>query len=175
MLPEVSTLKLKRQKLGWSQRQLAELTGITQGAIAKIEGGKVDPAYSTVKRLFDALDVEKRQEKEAKDIMSRKIVFVSPKDSIEVAIKRMVNLGFSQIPVVSKNHVIGRISEKLLVHLDTKDHSKPCDEVMDSPLITVGLHTKFSLLKEVLKLEEAVVVVDKGVLVGIITKNDLLK
>jgi len=175
MLPNISTIRLKRLEIGLSQRQLAEASGVTQGAIAKIESGKVDPSYSTVKRIFEVFEEEKMKEKTAKDLMSKKITFVTPNEAVEDAIKKMVARGFSQIPVIEGDRVVGRISEKLLVYLDKKDHQKKCGTVMASPLVTVGPDAKLSLLKEILKLEEAVVVVDKNRPVGIVTKNDLLR
>ena len=43
-----------RRRAGLSQRQLAQLTGISQPTIARIERGQVEPRIGTLVRLFDA-------------------------------------------------------------------------------------------------------------------------
>lgn len=43
---------------GLSQRELAELVGTTQSAIARLEGGHVSPSLTTLDRIADALGVE---------------------------------------------------------------------------------------------------------------------
>ncbi|MBR9689634.1 MAG: CBS domain-containing protein [Candidatus Altiarchaeota archaeon] len=176
MLPEITTLKLRRRYLGLSQRKLAELSGVSQGAIAKIEAGAVDPGYSTVKRLFRVLSgLEKTEEKQAKDIMSKPIVCVSADDSIEKALNKMVKKGFSVIPVMEKNQVIGRISDKILLFATKEQREGVCDKIMGPPLITLSEDTQVSLIKDLLKVEDAVVVVKGKKPVGIITKNDVLQ
>ncbi len=40
-----------------TQKQLAELTGINQADISKIENGNANPALSTLKRLADGMDM----------------------------------------------------------------------------------------------------------------------
>jgi transcriptional regulator with XRE-family HTH domain len=48
----------RRQELGLSQRELAELTGTTQSAIARLEAGGRPPRIDTLLRIADALDCE---------------------------------------------------------------------------------------------------------------------
>ena len=50
------TAQRKARRL--SQRELAELTGTTQSAIARIERGARPPRIDTLKRIADALDCE---------------------------------------------------------------------------------------------------------------------
>ncbi|MBA2489122.1 MAG: helix-turn-helix domain-containing protein [Chloroflexi bacterium] len=49
-----SLLRRARRTAGLTQRDLARRTGITQGAIARIERGRVDPRHTTLERLFIA-------------------------------------------------------------------------------------------------------------------------
>lgn len=52
-------LKNARKEKGLSQSDLADLSGVTQGAISAIETGKrSSPQWDTIKNLFDALDVQ---------------------------------------------------------------------------------------------------------------------
>jgi transcriptional regulator with XRE-family HTH domain len=48
----------RRTELGFSQRELAELTGTTQSAIARLEAGGRPPRIDTLLRIADALDCE---------------------------------------------------------------------------------------------------------------------
>ena len=48
----------QRQALKLSQRQLAELTGTTQSAIARLERGGRPPRIDTLLRIAEALDCQ---------------------------------------------------------------------------------------------------------------------
>lgn len=47
-----------REERGWSQRKLAEVTGIKQPQIARIEMGRQMPTIETLWKLADALGAE---------------------------------------------------------------------------------------------------------------------
>jgi DNA-binding XRE family transcriptional regulator len=51
-------LRALREKKGLSQRQLAELIGTTQSAIARLEGGRISPSLPTLDRIAAALGAE---------------------------------------------------------------------------------------------------------------------
>jgi transcriptional regulator with XRE-family HTH domain len=46
----------RRQELGLSQQQLAELTGTTQSAVARLEAGGRPPRIDTLLKIAEALD-----------------------------------------------------------------------------------------------------------------------
>ena len=48
----------RRGELGMSQRELAELTGTTQSAIARLERGGRPPRIDTLLRIAEALDCD---------------------------------------------------------------------------------------------------------------------
>jgi transcriptional regulator with XRE-family HTH domain len=48
----------QRKANGLSQKELAELTGTTQSAIARLESGGRPPRIDTLLRIAEALDVE---------------------------------------------------------------------------------------------------------------------
>jgi predicted transcriptional regulator len=48
----------RRQGLGFSQAELAGLTGTTQSAIARLESGGRPPRIDTLLRIADALDCD---------------------------------------------------------------------------------------------------------------------
>lgn len=51
-------IRALREARGLSQRDLAEMIGTTQSAIARLEGGHVSPSLRTLDRIADALNVE---------------------------------------------------------------------------------------------------------------------
>jgi len=52
----------RRKELGLSQKELAELTGTTQSAIARLERGGRPPRIDTLLRIAEALDCDLRVE-----------------------------------------------------------------------------------------------------------------
>jgi transcriptional regulator with XRE-family HTH domain len=50
-------LKLEREARGWSLAELAERSGVSRGAISKIERGESSPTASLLVRLADAFDL----------------------------------------------------------------------------------------------------------------------
>ena len=54
----MDTVKEIRRRKGWSQKDLAEESGVGQDTISGIESGRHEPRPSTLRKLADALDVE---------------------------------------------------------------------------------------------------------------------
>ncbi len=53
-------LPLLRLRKRWSQRQLAERSGVSKSEIIRLEAGKVSPRWFTVVRLAKALEVDEK-------------------------------------------------------------------------------------------------------------------
>lgn len=51
-------IKYERSKLGLSQLDLSLKTGLTTRTISRIECGTIDPKYSTLVRISEALNLE---------------------------------------------------------------------------------------------------------------------
>ena len=51
-------IKYKRGRKGISQLELALKTGLTTRTISRIECGTIDPKYSTLVRISEALDIK---------------------------------------------------------------------------------------------------------------------
>ena len=49
-------VRVLREKRGWSQRDLAKLTGMTQPAIARLEAGGTIPTLPILERIANAFD-----------------------------------------------------------------------------------------------------------------------
>jgi HTH-type transcriptional regulator / antitoxin HipB len=48
-------VRMRREELGWSQRQLAERAGMTQPGVARFEAGGTTPTLPLLERLAGAL------------------------------------------------------------------------------------------------------------------------
>jgi predicted transcriptional regulator len=89
--------------------------------------------------------------------------------------------GYSQLPVFDGKHPVGSISEKailsqILAGKDLTQISKlPTEEVMEKAFPQVDEDVPLALISSLLQVYSAVLVTKKGMVVGIITKADLLR
>jgi predicted transcriptional regulator len=177
-----SEIRARRLELGLTQTQLAELAGVTQAYIAKIEAGTADPKVSTLEKILKTLE-KTASEKHvmAEEMMATPVVSVKPDDKIERAAKLMNSYKISQLPVIDGDTQVGSISEATLMHQLTagKDMSKlvrrSIKEIMESPFPTVSKDTDVETIYHLLEHSPAVLVVDRGKAIGILTKADALK
>ncbi len=93
----------------------------------------------------------------------------------------MKSHGYSQLPVFDGKQPVGSISEKsilrqILAGKDLTQISKlPVSEVMEEAFPQVSEDAPLALISSLLQVYSAVLVSKKGVVVGIITKADLLR
>lgn len=179
MLHQLGEIKRRRKLLGLTQMQLSKLSGVSQSLIAKIESGTVDPSYSKTKSVFDALEsVGREQSNKASDLMNKKVLKLSPKDSPFKAIKLMQQYSISQLPVFEGGANVGSISEKTLLERISGGvdiSTRTIQEVMDDPFPVVPEASPLDLLVMLLQYNPAVLVDKSGKITGIVTKADLLK
>ncbi len=173
-------IKEKRKTLGITQHSLAKLAGVSQSLIAKIEAGRIDPAYSKVKSITEVLEREQfSKEKKAKDIMHTGIETVSASETLHSAAAKMRKHSISQMPVVDGKRVVGSLSEQALLAHFSSDPRKiagtKVSEAMEEAFPTALSATPISAVAALLKHYPAVLVMERGSIAGIITKADLLK
>ena len=181
MLPAIEIIPERRRKLGITQNQLAELAGVSQSYIAKLEAGKIEPSYLKVKSILESLDrLERKKEVQASEIMTRKPIHVQRNTSIEATVDIMRRNGFSQIPIFEGEKPVGGITERTLLDQilynndDEPVNRKKVGDIMEESWPIVGEDTPMSLLSSLLKYYPAVLVQKHGQIVGIVTKADLL-
>ncbi len=179
MLPPIEEIKIRRKRLGITQRELAEKAGVSQALIAKIEAGSVDPRYSTLRRIWEALEELEGEKLTAERIMNFPVKTVRPRDRVKKAISIMMRYGYSQVPVVERG-VVGNLDEervvKALGEWGEEVLDKEVREIMGPPLPTIPPTASIHLIEAMLSETPAILVVDKhGRLIGIITRADLLR
>ncbi len=179
MLPALEIIPDRRRKLGLTQIQLAGLAGVSQSYIAKLEAGNIEPSYIKVKAIFEALDrLEQKKQVAASLLMTRNVISAQKTSTVQDVIGIMKQTGFSQLPILDGEMPVGAISEgTILDHMliaKGETSVRLIAEIMDEPFPLVAEDAPVSLLSSLLKFYAAVLVQRKGVLVGIITKADLL-
>jgi predicted transcriptional regulator len=169
-----SMLKKLRLEAKLTQKKLAELVGVSQAHIAKIEQGKVDPRLSTVNKLLKVL-TEGREVK-CRDIMTRGVLFARPDDSVLKVSEIMVRHAISQMPVIDGRKVVGTITEEGIIRkLGSDIANEKVKNVMDPPLPIVSEETSISAVRPLLERRQGVLVAKGKKVIGIITRSDLLK
>ncbi len=175
----LSEIKRMRVQLGLTQNQLAKQSGFSQSLIAKIESGILDPGYTKAARIFETLaSLSNSSEQKAKDIMTKKILFVSPETSALELIQTMRKTNISQAPVIKDGRAIGLVSEKSLLDkiatgLDLSKASAE-DVMKEAPPIVSG-EIPLTMLIDLLKISPLALIAEKGEFKGVVTRTDLLK
>ena len=180
-LPDLAEIRVIRKQLGWTQRELAKATRLSQSFVNKIERNEADPGYRTAKGIFlvlqEAITKKKRHglSKTAQDIMTMNVEYVNSNQTVEEARKLMIKNDFSQLPVIDNGIVKGSITDRLLVRLSESGRVSRIREIMERRFPVVDPDTKLETVRHLLD-EYHAVLVDKGDKdYGIVTKHDLLK
>ena len=107
-----------RKRLGMTQNQLSERSGVSQSLIAKIEANKVAPTYRTVKKISDSIDKEKLKVSiKINKVMTRKIYLISSEETVKNTIKLMTDNEISQLPIIHNKTQVGSITDKKIMKL----------------------------------------------------------
>ena len=178
-----SEVKVMRTRLELTQVELAELAGVTQAYIAKIEAGTADPRISTLERISKALERATTEEKRvtAGQIMTSPIVAAKSDNRVEKAIRLMKSYDISQLPVLDGEAQVGSISEGTIVHKIAAGENMhkllrySISEMMEGPFPTVGKDVDVDVIYPLLEHEPAVLIMEHGKVAGIVTKADLFK
>jgi predicted transcriptional regulator len=185
MLPNEKDIKNLRKRIGMTQKALADLTGLSQSYIARLEQGSLNPTYENIKKIFTLLDNEIIKKEgttvKAKDIMSRNVISVKSSDRLEKVMKIFLKHGFSQMPIIDKGVAVGSITDSVIgvniANGKTTNELKRLlvQDIMEDPFLQIAENTQIKVISYLLKQYPAVLVVNRGKISGIITKSDLLK
>jgi predicted transcriptional regulator len=179
-LPTPEGIKKRRIKLGLTQSELAKRAHVSQPLIARIESGDVDPRLSTVRSIITALDEMERSKIVARDLMTSPVVSLSPEETVEQAVRIMEMYGFSQIPVIDNGVPIGSISESALVQAMSganidKISASHVRQLMEDSFPAIAPGTDMGTISTLLETNHAVLVMETGKVVGVITKYNIMQ
>jgi len=182
MFPTIEDIAKRRRQLGLKQSELAKAAGVSQSLIAKLEAGTIDSSYTKVKTIFDILErLEFKNKIQTEKVLHNEVVSVQKKVPISEVVKIMKEHGYSQIPVFEGKQSVGSVSEKtilrqILAGKDLEDISKlPTEDIMEEAFPQINEDAPMSLITSLLQTYSAVLVSRRGVIIGIITKADLLR
>ena len=173
-LPTPDDLRERRNELGLTQSKLAERADVSQPLIARIEGGDVDPRLSTLRSIVNALEEAEGGILRAEELMNAPVHGVAPDDSVQGTQEIFGEGGYSQAPVIRDGTPVGLISHSDIVHHDRENVGElPVADVMHESIATVETDATIDEIDAYLTHNDAVLVVDGGETVGIITEADI--
>ena len=177
-LPQPEDLRERRTELGLTQSELADRADVSQPLIARIEGGDVDPRLSTLRRIVNALQEAEGGLLRARDLMHSPVISVEPDASVRETTKLMDEKSYSQVPVVRDGTPLGLIGTSDIRQRWEADENVgdlPVVDVMHESITTVEPGTPRDAVDAHLDHSDAVLVVEDGETVGIITEADVAR
>ncbi len=172
---EIGDVGKIRRRLGITQQQLCQLAGVSQSMIAKLESGAIDPSYSSVRKIFSALEsFSKKKEVRVSEFMSKKLIFCGPAEKIHVVAKKMRSHGISQMPVLRGKKVVGLVGESEILDALLDERKEKISEIMKEPPPIVSLEAGTEVVSNLLKYYPIILVANRGKITGVVTKSDLL-
>lgn len=180
-LIEPGQLKKVRIQLEITQAALAKAAGVSQSLIAKVEAGKVDPSFTTMKSISLALRSRLASRgRKASDVMSFPVIGIQSKAALSECIAVMRRKGVSQLPVYSGPKVVGSVSEGHIMELlGSQEDPKSVlagsvQHHMQGGFPIVGPDTPVEALFSLFNFVPAVLVASGDKTEGIITKIDII-
>ena len=175
-LPTPEDLRERRTELELTQSELADRADVSQPLIARIEGGDVDPRLSTLRRIVDALQEAEGGVLRARDLMHSPVVSVAPDDSVHETTELMNEKGYSQVPVVREGSPQGLIgTSDIRQRPEENVGDLPVAEVMGESMTAVEPDATLDAVDSHLDHNDAVLIVEDGETVGIITEADVAR
>jgi len=175
MLPSIESIKQQRLKISMTQKELANLVGVSTSMINQIESGRSAPSYNTAKKVFEVLATKENEASthNAGQLCSRDIVRLKP-------IKKMHNASISQIPIFDGSVPVGVISDSGIVghyengNIEIAKKIKVQDIMEPTPPV-VDIDTPVTTLAPLIKYSKCILVRKGSKIFGIITASDTLK
>jgi len=178
-IPTPDELRQRRESLGMRQTELAQRAGISQSMVARIEIGSVDPRVSTLNKIVTVLNSADQKGITAARIMHSPVIAVGPAEPISRALEIFEKNNISQLPVIENGIPVGCISESVIVKAIEQQrlhrtHPFYVRDFTEPGFPTVPSGTDIETVISILQQNHAVLVIDSGVVKGVITKHDLI-
>ena len=176
ILEDLKMLKTLRLQRNLTQRELARGAETTQSTITKIETGKLDPSMNLARRILKVLNNLPKRRVNAENIMKSSVVSFSDSKPLNEAIEIMGEKAFSQVPIIRGTQILGTVTESSIISKSMgKDISTlTVSDVMVETLPILPPGSSNEEIYTLLKYHPAILVVSKGMLLGIITKADIM-
>ena len=110
MLPSIESIKQQRLKINMTQKELANLVGVSTSMINQIESGRSKPSYNTAKKIFEVLEKQERENAKkgdnALELCSQKIIKLKSTNTLGEAMIKFKKEKISQIPIFDGDNVV---------------------------------------------------------------------
>ena len=179
-VPLPTELRAMRKKLGLTQAEVAKAAGVSQPLVARIENGSVDPRLSTYTAVLEAVNRAERKGVLLSEVMTTPVASVRATDTVSAAIRTMRELEISQLPVLGKGVPVGSLSDRQVVHAlgEAQDAEqlarRTVGDIMGPPFPVAAPDMSVDQAARLLEDQPAILVMERGKLVGIVAKADLL-
>ena len=186
----IRRLRDKRNEFQITQERLAVGTGLKQTYITKLESGKSNPTLSNVLKIFCFLENEERKKGmtfcERLMVPWKDVKYAKEDEFVIEAIQRMLDGGFSQLPVHSKGYsgegdpypseLVGMITEESILRSGKVPNVTKVDEMMDGIPSIISIRETPDNIRNLLKGQQAVFVKgDRERIVGFMSRVDLME
>ena len=182
MLPSIESIKQQRLKISMTQKELANLVGVSTSMINQIESGRSAPSYNTAKKIFEVLATKESEASthNAGELCSQNIVKLKPSNTLHDAVKKMQDSSISQIPIFDGVVPVGVISESGIVEQSANGNIEIAkkiliQDIMEASPPEVDIETPASTLAPLIKYSKCILVRKGSKIFGIITASDTLK
>lgn len=178
---ELAILVRRRKELGLTQEELANLAGVSQAYISRLERGKLDPRLSVMRKLRAVLEQGRPSRVTLREVMSRPVIALRPDDTLGEAVHTMTEHGFSQVPVVRDGVPVGAVSERALLRRMASAENpealarRNLTEVMEPVPPSLPPHADPGQAVSLLDDYPMVLVMAGGEVRGIVTRADILR
>ncbi len=178
-VPKLSNIRIIRDRLKWTQKQLAEAVGIGQSYIAKIESNKQIPSYEIASLIFNVLNQELLKQDKNPPIIRliatarEQLRSLDPYDTLDSAFGLIGDV--DQLPVLKDGRCVGIITSQILLRMENTKRNRDTlvRDIMDGPLPSFSDTTPISQMRDLMRHFSAAMVVDlDGKVSGIITRSD---
>ncbi|MCI4324582.1 MAG: CBS domain-containing protein [Thermoplasmata archaeon] len=173
-------LRKRRLSLGIPLGELARAVGRSDATVSRIERGQIRPSYDLVQRIDSYLATHEgvaAPHLRARDVFHTNLVTVDAGASLADAAQTMEKGGFSQLPVAEGGRVTGSVSEAGLLRAVARPNARRMHvrDVQEASYPQVDAECPADVLAGILTRYPAVLVTERGLLVGIVTKTDLIR
>ncbi len=167
------------------------MTDAELGRVPVVKSGqdKTLVGILSVVDIFRNLNLEKIPSKKVEEIMTKNVKTCSAKDSVAKVWLKMKELGFSGLPVVKDDKVIGMVTRRNIISAGyarieredehgTKSSMSPAvEKIMSTPAYTLSPKTTLKeAIQTFLRFDVGrLSIVENGKLVGIVDRSDIIK
>ncbi len=164
MLPSIESIKQQRLKINMTQKELANLVGVSTSMINQIESGLASKESETSAH-------------NAGELCSQKIVKLKPTNTLGEAMTKMDKEKISQIPIFDGSNAVGVITDSGIIGHMSDGVSKKIriEDIMEPAPPIVENETPASTLAPLIKYSKCILVRKGTKIIGIITGADVLK